>query len=87
MSEISKRDGIMATALRQQIESKLDEFTLNFAMAVNGLLDAARADEREACATLCDTVEASGEPNDDDWREASRTCAEVIRARGKEAAE
>lgn len=42
----------------------------------------ARADEREACAKLCDAVQKKNEDNGA-WMWEARNCAAAIRARGE----
>ena len=47
------------------------------------LVELARADEREACAKLCDDINAKYKwPDDVAERVASQWCADAIRARG-----
>ncbi len=49
--------------------------------AIEAFADLIRADEREACAKVCDT-EWDGDSDTYEYAEASNECAAAIRARG-----
>ena len=72
----------------EETELAFTEFHKAFADSLNALMakvDArARAEEREACAKVCDDLVADGMRGTPEWNSGVLNCAAAIRARGDE---
>ena len=71
----------MKTAIEMAKEAGFTEGELSFMTTMfEAFAELVRADEREACAKVCDDINAV-EYKDDHWYHASEKCAAAIRAR------
>ena len=75
----------MKTVIEMAREAGIRDCTCNGTLGcLERLVDLARADEREACAKVCDDLPAPDYVSPDDvtvWDVATLDCADAIRAR------